>query len=155
MITGFTDFLVKTNHHLATACMQSKQQGHLKQPFQKCSISDYCRWTSPGFVETTPTPLLFPLATNTQSALKEINLEYSLEGLTLKLKLQFFGHLIQRTYSLEKTLMLGKIEGKRRRGWKRMNWLDSITNSMDVNLSKPSRRQWRTEETGVLQFKGS
>ena len=57
--------------------------------------------------------------------------------------------------SLEKTLMLGKIEGKRRRGWKRMNWLDSITNSMDVNLSKPSRRQWRTEETGVLQFKGS
>ena len=71
-----------------------------------------------------------------QSILKEIRHEYSLEGLTLKLKLQFFGHLIQRTYSLEKTLMLGKIEGKRRRGWKRMRGLDNITNSMEMNLSK-------------------
>ena len=71
-----------------------------------------------------------------QSILKEIRHEHSLEGLTLKLKLQFFGHLIQRTYSLEKTLMLGKIEGKRRRGWKRMRGLDNITNSMEMNLSK-------------------
>ena len=74
--------------------------------------------------------------TSNQSILKEIRHEYSLEGLTLKLKLQFFGHLIQRTYSLEKTLMLGKIEGKRRRGWKRMRGLDNITNSMEMNLSK-------------------
>ena len=66
--------------------------------------------------------------------LKEINLEYSLEG--LKLKLQYFGHLMQRTNSLEETLMLGKIEGKRRRGWQRMRWLNSITNSMDMNLGK-------------------
>ena len=71
-----------------------------------------------------------------QSTLKEINPEYSLEGLMLKLKLQFFGHLMQRVNSLEKTLMLGKIEGKRRRGWQRMRWLDSIIDSMDMNLSK-------------------
>ena len=71
-----------------------------------------------------------------QSVLKEINPEHSLEGLMLKLKLQYFGHLMQRGNTLEKTLMLGKIEGKRRRGQQRMRWLDSITNSMEVNLSK-------------------
>ena len=71
-----------------------------------------------------------------QSILKEISPEYSLEGLMLKLKLQCFGHLIQRTDSFEKTLMLRKIEGKRRRGWQRMRCLDSITDSMDMNLSK-------------------
>ena len=73
---------------------------------------------------------------STQSILKEINPEHSLEGLMLKLKLQYFGHLMQRADSLEKTLMLGKIKGKRRRGQQRMRWLDSITDSMDVNLSK-------------------
>ena len=70
-----------------------------------------------------------------QSILKEISPEYSLEGLMLKLKLQHFGHLVQRTDSLEKTLMLGKIEG-RRREWQRIRWLDGITDSMDVSLSK-------------------
>ena len=71
-----------------------------------------------------------------QSILKEISPEYSLEGLMLKLKLQYFGHLMQRTDSLEKTLMLGKIEGGKRRGQQRMSWLDGITDSVDMNLSK-------------------
>ena len=71
-----------------------------------------------------------------QSTLKEISPEYPLEGLMLKLKLQYFGHLMGRADSLEKILMLGKIEGKRERGQQRMRWLDSITNSVDMNLSK-------------------
>ena len=71
-----------------------------------------------------------------QSVLKEVNPEYSLEGLMLKLKLQYFGHLMRRTDLLEKTLMLGKIEGGRRRGWQRMRWLDGITDSMNMSLSK-------------------
>ena len=71
-----------------------------------------------------------------QSISKEINPKYSLEGLMLKLKLQYFGHLMPRTDSLEKTLMLGKMDGERRRGWQRMRWLYGITNSMDMSLSK-------------------
>ena len=71
-----------------------------------------------------------------QSILKEINPEYTLEGLMLKLKLQYFGHLMQRTDSLEKILMLGKIEGRKRRGRQRMRWFDGFSDSMDMSLSK-------------------
>ena len=78
----------------------------------------------------------WPKRRSNQSILKEINTAYSLEGLTLKLKLQYFGYLIWRTNSLEKNLMLGKTEGRRRREWQRMRWLDSITDSMDLSLGK-------------------
>ena len=85
-----------------------------------------------------------------QSILKEINTEYSLEGLTLKLKLQYFGHLMRRTDSLAKALMLGKIEGRKRRGQQRMRWLDGISDLMDMSLSK--FQDLVIGNPGVLQF---
>ena len=112
---------------------------------------NWCFWTV-VLEKTLEIPL--DLKVSNQSILREISPEYSLEGLMLKLKLQNFAHLMWRADSFEKTLMLEKIEDRRRRGWQRMKWLDGITDSMDMSLSN-SGSWWWTGKPGVLQSMGS
>ena len=114
---------------------------------------NWCFWTM-VLEKTLESP--WTARRSNQSILKEISSEYSLEGLMLKLKLQYFGHLMGRADSLEKTLMLGKIEGSRRRGWQRMRWLDGIIDLMDMSLSRLwelviDREVWRALVHGVTK----
>ena len=130
----------KQRHHFADKSPSSQSYGFSSSHVQMWRLDHKEGWAPKNTCFQTvvlgKTRVPWTTRRSNQSILKEISPEYSLEGLMLKLKLQYFGHLVWRTASLEETLMLGKIEGRRRRGWQRMRWLDGIIDSMDMNLSK-------------------
>ena len=135
------DSILKSRHYFANKGLCSQNYGFSNSHVwmweldykERWALQNWCFWTM-VLKKTLESPL--GCKESNQSILKEISPEYSLEGLMLKPKLQYFGHLMQRTDSFEKTLMLGKIKGRRRRGWQRIKWLDDITDSMDMSLSK-------------------
>ena len=126
----------KQRHHFADKGVYSQSYGFSRSHVLMWELDYKEGWASKNWCFWTVLRVPWTARRSNQSILKEISPEYSLEGLMLKLKLQYFGHLMWRTDSLEKTHMLGKIERGRRRGWQKMRWLDSITDSMDMNLSK-------------------
>ena len=132
------DCIKKQRHYFTSKGPSSQSHGFSSNHVWMCELDYKESWTPKICFWYWRKLLRVPWSArrSNQSILKEISPEYSLKGLMLKLKLQYFGHLMQRTDSLEKTLMLGKIEGRRRRGWPRMRWLDGITDSMDMSLNK-------------------
>ena len=159
VMTNLDSILKKQRHYFANKGLSSQGYGLSSGPVWMWELDceeswgpkNWCFWTV-VLEKTLRVP--WTARRSNQSILKEISLGCSLEGLMLKLKLQYFSHLMRRVDSLEKTLMLGKIEGRRRRGRQRMRWLDGITDSMDMSLGK-SRSWWWTGRPGVLRFMGS